>query len=52
MEIANLLIDNEATINAMAKNGSHPLDWAIKFENEELAALLLKHGGENGKALK
>ena len=46
------LLDKGASINAMAKNGSFPLDWAIKFEHDDVAALLVDRGAENGKPLK
>jgi len=29
-----------------------PLDWAIQFKKPETAALLRKHGGKTGEALK
>ena len=47
-----LLIDRGADVNAMAKNGSFPLDWAIKFDHEAAAACLRQHGADVGKALR
>ena len=51
-KVVNLLIDKGACVNAMAKNGSFPLDWAIKFNNDEVANLLREHDGKSGKALR
>jgi len=58
-ELAELLIAKGADVNA--KNGANvntvvtgetPLDWAIKYNNPEIADLLRKHGGKTGEELK
>ena len=46
-EIVELLIVNDADVNALSVNGKTPLDWA----NDEIAALLRKHGGKTKKEL-
>ena len=46
-EIVELLIANDADVNALSVNGKTPLDWA----NDEIAALLRKHGGKTKKEL-
>ena len=48
-ETAELLIAEGADVNAKEKFGWTPLDWA---ENDEIAALLRKHGGKTGEELK
>jgi ankyrin repeat protein len=39
-------------VNAKDVNGGTPLDWAIDFEETEIADLLRKHGGKTGDELK
>ena len=51
-EIAELLIDKGANVNAMNNDGETPLDLAIKFKNTETTDLLRKHGGKTGEELK
>ena len=50
-EIAELLIEKGAVVNALGVNGT-PLDWAIFRNHTETAALLRKHGGKTGEELK
>jgi ankyrin repeat protein len=47
-EIVDLLISNGADVNAKNKYGSTPLDWATKYKQAEMVAILRKHGGKNG----
>ena len=47
-EIVELLIDNSADVNAKDVNGYTPLDWA----DDEIVALLRKHGGKTAEELK
>ena len=51
-EIAELLINNGADVNAMDKDGNTPLDVAEEFNQPEIADLLRKHGGKTGEELK
>jgi hypothetical protein len=47
--IVELLIENDADINAKTDGGYTPLDWA---DNRRIADLLRKHGGKTGDELK
>ena len=51
-EIAELLIANDADVNAGDKRGRTPLDWAVGRSHVETANLLRKHGGKTGEELK
>ena len=51
-EIAELLIAEGADVNEMDKDGSTPLDVAIRSDEPELADLLRKHGGKTSEELK
>jgi ankyrin repeat protein len=50
-EIAELLIDKGADVNAKDEDGGTPLDWAILNKQTETADLLRKHGGRTGEEL-
>ena len=50
--IAVLLIAEGADVNAKSDSGSTPLDWAIRRNVTETAALLRKHGGKTSEELK
>ena len=41
-----------ADVNAKNKDGETPLDYAIEFNQTEIANLLRKHGGKTDKELK
>jgi cytohesin len=47
-ELVDLLISNGADVNAKNKYGSAPLDWATKYKQTEIVAILRKHGGKHG----
>ena len=51
-EIAELLIDKGADVDAKADNGITPLDWAIDRKHSEITDLLRKHGGKTWEELK
>jgi ankyrin repeat protein len=51
-EIAELLIAEGAGVNAKANDGTTPLDWAVAWDEPEIADLLRKHGGKTGEELK
>ena len=50
--IAELLIANDADVNAQEMFGQTPLDSAIKNKRTETADLIRKHGGKRAKELK
>ena len=47
--VVELLVANDADVNALSVNGKTPLDWA---DDKETADLLRKHGGKTGDELK
>jgi cytohesin len=49
-EIAELLIEKGADMNAKDEDGGTPLDVAIKYKQTETVDLLRKHGGISGAA--
>jgi ankyrin repeat protein len=51
-EVAELLIDNGANVNAKNGNSQTPLDMAVRWGKTETADLLRKHGGKTGAELK
>ena len=60
--VVELLVANDADVNALSVNGKTPLDWAetvyegvppeYKAAYKETADLLRKHGGKTGEELK
>ena len=50
-EVAELLIEKDATVNALGVHGT-PLDNAIGQNHTEIADLLRKHGVKTGEELK
>ena len=46
LQMANLLLDNRADVNAGMESGPTPLIQATRNENPEMVRLLLKHGAE------
>ena len=50
-EIAEILIEKGADVNANWEDGSTALDNAIKYKQPEIIALLRKHGGKTGEEL-
>jgi hypothetical protein len=51
-EIAELLIENGADVNAKNDDDITPLDWAVDEDYPETAELLRKHGGKTSEELK
>jgi ankyrin repeat protein len=51
-EIAELLIDKGANVNAKGLDGQTPLDWAMAGVKKETADLLRKHGAKTSEELK
>jgi cytohesin len=51
-EIAKLLIEKGADVNAKDDFGRTPLDLAIQKSRTETIDLLRKHGGKTGEELK
>ena len=51
-EVAELLIANGSEINAKDENILTPLDYATLEKQNEIIALLRKHGGKTGEELK
>jgi len=53
-EIIELLLENDANINAQTTNGVTPLDYVpqSKFMASKSANLLRKHGGKTSEELK
>ena len=51
-EMAEMLIAKGADVNAKDKHGETPLNWAIDYNQADLADLLRKHGGKTGEELK
>lgn len=49
-EVVRALIDAGADVNAAAKTGETPLDWAAKFGHPEIIAMLKKAGAKRGAA--
>ena len=51
-EIAELLIANNADVNAGEEEAYTPLDHATLWGHKETSDLLRKHGGKTGEELK
>ena len=51
-EVVELLISKGADVNTKDNYGNTPLDRAIQYKAPKEAALLRKHGGKTGEALK
>ena len=51
-EIVELLIVENAKMNAMDVEGQTPLDVAIQYMRTEIADLLREHGGKTGEELR
>ena len=51
-DIVELILAAEANVNAINFDGETPLDCATHFSQNEIAALLRKHGGRTAAELK
>ena len=51
-DIVELILAARANVNAVNFDGETPLDCATNFSQNEIAALLRKHGGKTGSELK
>ena len=51
-DIVELILAAEADVNAINFEGETPLDCATNFSQNEIAALLRKHGGKTAAELK
>ena len=51
-EVAELLINEGADVNAKNQADATPLDKAIEKKQDETVSLLRKHGGKTGEELK
>jgi ankyrin repeat protein len=51
-EVAKVLLENGASVDAKTNVGKTPLDMAIKWKQKKIADLLRKHGGKTGEELK
>jgi len=51
LDLAKLLLDAEAPVNAMDGKNKTPLDYAVSKKRTELAELLRSKGGKTGKEL-
>ena len=51
-DIVELILAAEANVNAINFDGETPLDCATNFSQNEIAALLRKHGGRTADELK
>ena len=52
LEIAQVLLEKGAEVNALDNDGETPLDQAIEGGFDEMVALLRKHGGKTHRTLK
>ena len=52
LDIVELILAAEANVNAINFDGDTPLDCATNFSQNEIAALLRKHGGKTAAELK
>lgn len=51
-EIVELLLANGANVNVTIAFGDTALDWAVRNNKEDVAAILRKYGGKTGEELK
>ena len=51
-DVVELILAAEANVNAINFDGETPLDCATNFSQNEIAALLRKHGGKTAAKLK
>ena len=51
LEMVNLLLKARADVNKANENGDTALDFALRTQNSDIAAVLRKAGGRSGKAV-
>ena len=51
-EVAKVLLENGASVDAKTNAGKTPLDMSIKWKQKKISDLLRKHGGKTGEELR
>ena len=51
IQVARVLLENHADLDAVDNSGATPLDWAHRYGREDIAALLRQHGAKTAAEL-